>query len=206
MGTHSVGNHKGYRQVLTDAVGMIDNRRMELRWHPLTERSVTVAPGVLLPTRGRAELTDYHGYNVEAIVSVDPDGASVEQMTIRRREGGPAITGDGIRKLAVQAIVRSAVREGIQDGIGRDIPTGSAAVALGMLLTSEAERMKAAGPTGETIEWVGRVYQLSELVGDPPTQAVEQAFGISRSTAGAWIGRARAAGHISPVSGGPPNA
>jgi len=185
--------------VLTNAVGMIDNRRMHLRWYPLTKPSVAVAPGVLLPTRGRAELTDYHGYNVEAIVSVDPDGAavSVEQMTIRRREGGPAITGDGIRKLAVQAIVRSAVR---------DIPTGSAAVALGMLLTSEAARMKAAGPTDETIEWVGRVYQLSELVGDPPTQAVEQAFGVSRSTAGAWIGRARAAGHIRPVNSGLPNA
>jgi len=194
--------------VLTNAVGMIDNRRMHLRWYPLTKPSVAVAPGVLLPTRGRAELTDYHGYNVEAIVSVDPDGAavSVEQMTIRRREGGPAITGDGIRKLAVQAIVRSAVREGIHDGIGRDIPTGSAAVALGMLLTSEAARMKAAGPTDETIEWVGRVYQLSELVGDPPTQAVEQAFGVSRSTAGAWIGRARAAGHIRPVNSGLPNA
>lgn len=45
------------------------------------------------------------------------------------------------------------------------------------------------GPTPETIEQVGRVYLLADLVGDPPTRAVEQAFHISRSTAGAWIGR-----------------
>lgn len=169
------------------------------RWIPISDETVTVPPGLELPARARTELLDYHGYDIEAVVTVEakPNPISVEQLTIRRRDDGPAITSEGIRKIAVRSIINDAVRLGVQEGpLGQAIPVGAEVVGMGMLLTSEAERMGRTGPTPETIEWVGRIYLLAELVGDPPTKAIEKTFGISRSTAGAWIGRARAAGHI----------
>lgn len=155
--------------------------------------------------RARTELRDYHGYDVDAVVVVeqfDPIDIdiTVEELTIRCRDDGPPISSEGIRKVAVQSIVNDAVREAVRaSAFGQAIPEGEEAVGLGMLLRSEAERLGNAGPTPETIEWVGRIYLLADLVGDAPTKAVEKTFDVSRSTAGAWIGRARAAGHIPPV-------
>ncbi|MDT2010320.1 hypothetical protein FXW78_55035 [Rhodococcus opacus] len=80
--------------------------------------------------------------------------------------------------------------------IEHGIDAGAEVVALGLLSTSEARQLKKLGPQPETIKQVARVYRLAEFMSDAPTKAIEDAFEVSRSTAGAWIGRARSAGLI----------
>lgn len=50
--------------------------------------------------------------------------------------------------------------------------------------------------TDDKIRSAAAVYRLAAASGGAPTVAVEKEFGISRSTAGAWIGRARACGYL----------
>ncbi|MEJ7665375.1 MAG: hypothetical protein WKG07_40560 [Hymenobacter sp.] len=47
---------------------------------------------------------------------------------------------------------------------------------------------------------VATVYQVAYALGDSPTKAVRESFGIAQSTAGNWIAAARAAGLLSPAT------
>lgn len=174
-------------------------KRMRIRYVD-TEGQVEIAPGVTIWKKATTQLRPYKGYNVDAEVSVSERGKlEVDSIRVSRTDGGEPVTGEALRKITVQSILRDAVKTAIQMSVGKDIPAGTAVSAMGMIATEEALRLKNQGPTAETLEWVGRVYRVSELVNDPPTKAVEDVFQVSRSTAGAWIGRARAAGHIPPV-------
>jgi hypothetical protein len=157
-----------------------------------------VAPGVKIWTGATGVLENYKGYDVTAEVELSEAGKmEVAKLSVAQRPGGPPVTGEALRTITVQSIIRDSVAASLQTG--KNWPAGQEISANGLLTTEEALRLKAAGPVAETLEWVGRVYRLSEIIGHPPTKAVEETFQISRSTAGAWIGRARAAGHIAPV-------
>lgn len=172
---------------------------MEVLWEQM-DGSVEIVPGVTIWRQATTRIRSYKGYNIDAQVSVSDSGRiEIDSLTVSRVPGGEPVTGEALRKVAIQSILRDAVKQGIQRSIGSDIPAGTQVSALGMLPTSEAQRLKHSGPTAETLTWVGRIYRISELIDNAPTKAVEETFNISRSTAGAWIGRARAAGHIPPV-------
>ncbi|MCA4132952.1 hypothetical protein [Arthrobacter sp. M4] len=172
---------------------------MKVQWEQF-EGSVEIAPGVTIWSRAKTTIEPYKGYRVDAEVSVAESGrVEIDSLTVSRLPGGEPVTGEALRKVAVQSIIRDAVKTGIQQSIGSTIAPGTQVSALGMIPTEDAVRLKHEGPTAETLEWVGRIYRVSELIDSAPTKAVEETFGISRSTAGAWIGRARAAGHIPPV-------
>jgi transposase len=56
--------------------------------------------------------------------------------------------------------------------------------------------------TGPDLRKVAAVYSAAAGKGHAPTRAVEAYFGTSRSSAGRWVGAARAAGLLEPVSQG----
>ncbi len=170
---------------------------MKVTWKD-TKGRAEVAPGVNIWTAATGVLEDYKGYDVTAEVELSDAGRlEVSKLSVAQRPGGPPVTGEALRTITVQSIIRDSVATSLQ--MGNKWPKGKEISANGLLATEEALRLKAAGPVAETLEWVGRVYRLSEIIGHAPTKAVEETFQISRSTAGAWIGRARAAGHIAPV-------
>ncbi|MET3949711.1 hypothetical protein [Arthrobacter sp. UYEF36] len=157
--------------------------------------SMEVAPGVEISTTYDTTFEDQSGYDIRVLAEItDQFRIEVSELDIKRRPGGPAVTSEGIRSITVQGLVR----EMIQIQIEEDFYSGGeyASKGFGMLKVEEALRLKKAGPSTETLEWVARIYKVAELLDKPPTIAVEETFEVSRSTAGAWIGRARAAGLV----------
>lgn len=55
-------------------------------------------------------------------------------------------------------------------------------------------RMKADGPTDETLLWVARLYAASRSYGQAPNKSVVGYFDINQRTATRWIAKARKAG------------
>ncbi|WP_072687799.1 hypothetical protein [Rhodococcus marinonascens] len=169
----------------------------EVKIHAV-DKDFEVIPGLTICRNARVQLIDYRGYDVDAMLTVTEAGKpEVRSLTVVQRDGGPPVTGTALRSIAIQSVVRQFVKQQIE--IEHGIEAGAEVVALGLLSTSEARQLKKLGPQPETIEQVARVYRLAEFMSDAPTKAIEDAFEVSRSTAGAWIGRARAAGLIAPT-------
>ncbi|ALV44696.1 hypothetical protein MB46_03395 [Arthrobacter alpinus] len=153
---------------------------------------VEVAPGVIIPDTYETWWPDRDGYEVELSAKITENfRIEVFELTVRRRDDGPAVTGEGVRGIAIQALVREVIQGQVRDSFHTDGPYGTK--GFGMLQESQAERLRKLGPAPETLEWVARVYKVAELLDEPPTVSIQETFGISRSTAGAWIGRARSA-------------
>jgi hypothetical protein len=166
----------------------------------LSDQSGTfeVVPGVVIHSSARVQLVDYRDYDVDARVQVNDLGqAEVASLTVSQREGGPAVSGTSLRSIAVQSVLRQFAKMELQ--LSLQIEAGQDVSALGLIPTRDVERLRGQGPVPETLEAVAKVYRLAEFVGDAPTKSIEEAFGISRSTAGAWIGRARSGALIPPV-------
>ena len=160
---------------------------------------VEVIPGVKVPRFANVAAENYRGFNLRAsIVLDDTPKLLVDSLAVDRRDDGPQITSDSLRTIAVQWLINCYVEMAIWLSFPNDKDD---VVAKGLLTKAEASRLHAQGPTKETIEWVARVYKLAVLCGGAPTKWVEQSFSVSRSTAGNWIGRARAAGLIAPTDG-----
>lgn len=161
---------------------------------------VEVADGVHV-AEGTVKLTDYHGFDVSAVVAYDGERLVVDSLTVTRRAGGEPVTGEALRKITIQAMLRDNLRAAtrIRGGHGSQLPEGTPVRGFQMITEEEVERLRQAGPAAETLAWVARIYRAADAIGDPPTKAVREAFGISQSTAGNWIGRARSAGLIPPV-------
>ncbi|WAC54276.1 hypothetical protein [Gordonia sp. SL306] len=166
---------------------------------PDTGPGVEVLPGIYVPDRATVHVEDYRGFDLSAeLVLDDTPRVLVDSLTVKRRANGDLITADSLRTIAVQWIIHHYIKGQIY--LSRpDQGDGDEVVAQGLIDAVEADRLREQGPNPETVEWVGRVYKLAVLCGDGPTKAVEKSFGVSRSTAGNWIGRARSAGHIPPV-------
>ncbi|MGI8868763.1 MAG: hypothetical protein ACR2F6_07920 [Mycobacteriales bacterium] len=69
------------------------------------------------------------------------------------------------------------------------------------LSDEDIARLKAAGPTEDTLKWVARSYRLALILGEPPTRAVERDLRVPRSTAGRWVALARERGHLGAAEG-----
>lgn len=76
-----------------------------------------------------------------------------------------------------------------------------ARLAFGMIPLEQAEKCRAAGPVPETLGWVATLYRSAVATGDAPTKTIRDVFGISQSTAGAWVARARKEGFLGESEG-----
>jgi hypothetical protein len=72
-------------------------------------------------------------------------------------------------------------------------------VGLGKTYTQGKDLMKRRRLiTPEHLRRVARVYENAQVLGEPPTQAVQKDFEVSHSTAAKWVGRARDEGFLPP--------
>jgi hypothetical protein len=150
----------------------------------------------------------------------------VDLRCSRRDGGGPPVTGEVLRQLpiatytreATAAVCRRLVSDGDEvravpvipelepiewrgDGTpvysgheSKPIPEGERFAAQYAEWTGAPRRR---GPLrDDDLRKVAEVYRGAHAARNPPTRAVAARFGVSRSTAGRWIGEARRRGHL----------
>jgi len=132
------------------------------------------------------------GYRVEVVAAYDAgDGRFVcDQLTIRRRQGGPPVTSEALREVAVAELVRLAIYEQVV----KALPQAQTPVTL-------SERARAGGgPGDQDLRAVVNTYVFAHLAGRPPVKAVMERLGLPRSTANRWVALARERGLLGPAT------
>ena len=131
-------------------------------------------------------------YEVEIDVALEGDRFVCESLTATRKRGGPPVTSEGIRKLPMQTLIRTAATAfGIIHRVKKNPHAPETEVILTPARLGSFQRFAKEGPTDEALEWVALVYRLAYACNEPPTKAVEEAFGLARSTAERWVSKAR---------------
>jgi len=174
----------------------------------VSKGKVKIAKGFRLWREVVTSLTDYHGMDVRVTVSWSDDlhQLVVSRVDVRQPAGGDPITGEALRKFALQQVIRRSVTVSVLAGLtpgGWSHPPGSTEerAAFGLIPRERVEQCQAAGPVPETLEWVALIYRAAFAMGDAPTKTVREVFGISQSTAGAWVGMARKQGYLGESEG-----
>lgn len=121
---------------------------------------------------------------------------------------GEPITGVLLRDLPLGRLLRAALEAAarpIEEISGKGIPPGAFRVPgvtpPGMGEVSGRPQLPGRGRPmdQETLQAVASIYLSAQRAGRPPTQAVTDAFGTSRSTAGRVVVQARKAGLLPPA-------
>lgn len=163
--------------------------------------TVTVAPGLELWSDVEVRAVDHKGHDVTVRVLADGTRVWANEVRVTQRDGGPPVTGEAIRQIAVAAFVRLAVRAGARIGKEPWAP-GSERLMYGHLDAKHRNLLRDAGPVRETLEWVARAYRLAMAMGERPTKYVEEVFEVPRYTASRWIAAARAQDLLGPAEPG----
>jgi hypothetical protein len=132
-------------------------------------------------------------YRLEIEVVLEGDRFICQSLRAERKKGGDPVTSQGLRKLPIQDLIRGASL-GVLHRVKRN-PEGNAWV-LQPLNRVSFRRFAKKGPTMEALEHVALVYRLAYAANESPTKAVQEAFGLARSTAERWVSKARDAGLI----------
>lgn len=127
-----------------------------------------VLPGIAFPATVLVVAEEEPGHPCDVTVRVEAEAGRMvpAEVTVRRRPGGPPVTGEMLRSVQVAALVKHA------------------AVA-----TYVSER-----PAGDRLQQVAHMYRLAAFIGQAPTVTVADQLGMSRATAGRLISAARKAG------------
>jgi len=179
----------------------------------IERRLVEILPGFAVPEGGTFSADNYRGFAIECDVELVNGHYEAQQFNIRRLPGGPPITTEALRDMAIQLLVGTALTTALhkvtrtdegamQVNFDDDWHTADEFTGFGLLIANEARELGQAGPVPETIAAVAKVYLLANALGASPTKAVRETFDISQSTAGAWVGRARSAGLLGSVVSG----
>jgi hypothetical protein len=166
---------------------------------PPEAKGIKFHAGLVLPSK-MVLTKDHEGYDIEAVIALDADAERYvcQEFWMRQREGGPPVTGEAIRAVPIQQLVKTAIRlahlekKGPADADGV-VPSGLVPGA------KPPEGLAKQGPTDEVLRWVAQTYNLAEVINEPPTKTVQDQLGISRATAGRWVAEARKRGLISPL-------
>jgi len=171
---------------------------------------VTIAKGFQLWREVVTELWDYHGMDITATVTWSDELGHlvVSRLDVRQPEGGEPITAESLRKITVLALARQSISASVDAGLTPSTAGGTynlihgwVGPPSGLIYADQAEECRAAGPVPETLEYVALLYRAALAIGDPPTKTVRVMFGISQSTAGAWVAAARKQGHLGESEG-----
>jgi len=161
---------------------------------------VSVAPGVAFPAEVTVKAEDCQGYDVE--IRVVPAGGrlTAASVEVRQRKDGPAVTGEAIRAVPVAGLVRQAGGHLLH--VDSTHPNGKAhKLSARTIDKAGVERLRQAGPTDETLDWVAYIYRFALVLGEPPTGSVERTLELPRSTAGRWVALARERGFLGVAEG-----
>jgi hypothetical protein len=162
--------------------------------------------GALMPFRVGWEDDPNMPYDLELVIDLDEDGRP-ECIELRciRKEGGPPITGQGLRELPISSLVRrltalnaykyTVATSPKKRGRVRTLKPGSAADAK-HVYTELGRRWI----TREHLEEVARLYEEALELGNPaPTRSVAESMHAARSTAAKWVMRCRDEGLLPPT-------
>jgi hypothetical protein len=178
---------------------------MKYRHQPRTSKGkVTIAKGFQLWREVVCHLSNFYGMDITATVSWSGELGHlvVSRLDVRQPDGGEPITAESLRQIAVGAIVRQSISASVDSGLTPGGPHPYMDTwAAGLITVRQAEQCKAAGPVPATLEWVALLYRAALAIGDAPTKSVRVMFGISQSTAGAWVAAARKQGYLGESEG-----
>lgn len=177
--------------------------------------SVELAPGLTVPDEVTVNVSDLRGYDVEAVIVPQGGRLVVAKIEMAQREGGPPVTGEAMRQLVMTPLIKAAlgfahVKLNIRP---HDEPytleeamrlQEVGAVAWGLLGVEDRDRLKAAGPSGETLQWVALLYRVAVAIAEPPVKTIQGAFEISLRTATNWVAAARGEGLLEEAVDGQP--
>lgn len=190
---------------------MVSTSVMQVTWdarlHP-DSALVPVAPHVRIysPFTVTAEVEGLEADVEVEVAAVPAQGERAGRLVCRevrviQREGGPAITGQELRAVPVAWLTKVAAPQMAATDAPDVAPGVASTMALSGIVTAKLAALAQQGPTAETLATVAYLYRLAVVVGNGPRVSIEEAFGISRSTAGRWISLARQRAHLGPVEG-----
>jgi hypothetical protein len=157
-------------------------------WSPFTYRSpVTIDLG------GKQQQ-----YDVEAEVVFENGRFICDRLTVQRREDGPPVTTEGIRRIGIATLLHVAAEFNVM----HTAPAGDSGYkATWPMLPMLSERAQAGGgPSDEDLRTIATVYQVAYATGGAPTKTVMARLGLPRSTASRWIALARKRGLLGPAT------
>jgi hypothetical protein len=117
-----------------------------------------------------------------------------DSLVIERGKDTPPITTEHIRTIPVQSIIAQVAFRYIYRV--KNNPSADGEVLTPIRRFPDFKRLTKAGPTRESLEYVALWYRLMYACNLDPAQAVEDAFGLARSTAQRWVSKARNLGLI----------
>lgn len=155
--------------------------------------------GFALPKRfGQAFTARRLPYRVEIDVVLEGDRFVCETLKAERKKGGPPVTSEGVRRIPVQDLIRTAALQFIHRVKENPRAKGEVIISPGI---GSFKRLALAGPTDEALEHVALVYRLAYACNEAPTKAVIEAFGLSQSTGERWVSKAREKGLLGMPKG-----
>ena len=191
-----------------------------MTWHTQSEsvagvaeaeeiEEIEVLPGVAGPKRfATAErLVTHKGHEVSAVIAFDQDLRRYvcEEVRVFRSAAvdPPAepVTTDALRWVPVAMMMKAALLVnygGPHTYQLRDLPNPDGREPWGRRLPADLPRR----PTDRVLAWVAQIYRLGHLLGEAPTKAVQEDFGLSRTTAIRWIMAARDKGYLGAAETG----
>jgi hypothetical protein len=137
-------------------------------------------------------------YDVEAEVVFEEGRLICDRLTVARRESGPPVTTEGLRRIPVAMLLHVAAEHNVM----HITPTGAEAykAAYPMLPMLSERAQHGGGPSDEDLWLIATVYQVAYATNESPTKAVMDRLGLPRSTAGRWIRMARKRGLLGPAT------
>lgn len=170
---------------------------------PLNGRTVSIGRGLAVIAPSEVHLTEIEpdpGGAFEAVEGVHfvvdfVDGMlGATKVTVEAREGHK-ITSTDLRDMRVQNWVSNAAARMLKRR--RVQADGTVVLTAGgpyHLTDEEVLKVKAAGPTDESLEVAAEFYEFAKALGRPPAKEVEQQLDLPRTTASNWIRKARERG------------
>jgi hypothetical protein len=155
-------------------------------------KAVALGDGKLAPQAFTSHVKLEGLYDLDFDAVFEAGRFVVEQLTVHRRSDGPPVTTEGLREIPVAALLRAAVEFNVK----HTAQTGATGRTTSWL---EVQR-RGSSPSDLELEIVAGAYRAAYAAGAPPTQAVMEKLGVSRSTASRRIALARERGLLGPAT------
>lgn len=166
---------------------------------------VSITDFVKAPPRINVVAEDYRGFDVSLVLVARRGGFDCGEITVRKREDGPMVTGESLRSIALGEFIAEGEKflwTNLPDPTDGESFGGHSSYQLGSPLpdvirdcwtASEPENINVA------LRWVADRYVRADATGHPPTKEVQIAFGVSRATASRMVRRSRDCGFLPSV-------
>lgn len=152
----------------------------------------------LVPSKHVAD--DHEGYDVAATVDTVPEGVGVVEVTVRRRQDGPALDPTSLRKVRLGELSEQAVWNAINLPVeGEDSYTLNPASLLIERLRAWVEPSptgRYALPDDDALRAIATIHNAATLVGVQAQRILMEQLHLPRSTVNYWITQARRRGYL----------